>query len=127
MESLTPGQQVIKIVNEELTNLMGAEQSKINFSPSGITIIMLIGLQGSGKLLLAENWESFFLKQGKRPLLVAADVYRPAAIKQLQVVGEKLDLPVFSLGQQNPVDISKAALEHAKKHVNDVLLIDTAG
>jgi signal recognition particle subunit SRP54 len=127
MESLTPGQQVIKIVNEELTNLMGAEQSKINFSPSGITIIMLIGLQGSGKTTTCGKLGNLFLKQGKRPLLVAADVYRPAAIKQLQVVGEKLDLPVFSLGQQNPVDISKAALEHAKKHGNDVLLIDTAG
>ena len=127
MESLTPGQQVIKIVNEELTKLMGAEQSKINFSPSGITIIMLIGLQGSGKTTTCGKLGNLFLKQGKRPLLVAADVYRPAAIKQLQVVGEKLDLPVFSLGQQNPVDISKAALEHAKKHGNDVLLIDTAG
>lgn len=127
MESLTPGQQVIKIVNEELTQLMGSSQSKIEFSPSGITVIMLAGLQGSGKTTTAGKLGKLLSKKGKKPLLVAADVYRPAAINQLQVVGERLELPVFSMGQQNPVDISKAALEYARTHNRDLVIIDTAG
>ena len=105
MESLTPAQQVIKIVNEELTELMGSKQSKLNFSRD-ITVIMLVGLQGSGKTTTAGKLGKLLSKDGKRPLLVAADIYRPAAITQLQVVGEKLNLPVFTMGQQNPVDIS---------------------
>jgi len=126
MESLTPAQQVIKIVNEELTELMGSKQSKLNFSRD-ITVIMLVGLQGSGKTTTAGKLGKLLSKDGKRPLLVAADIYRPAAITQLQVVGEKLNLPVFTMGQQNPVDISKAALEHSRKHNYNVVIIDTAG
>jgi len=126
MESLTPAQQVIKIVNEELTDLMGSKQSKINFSKD-ITIIMLVGLQGSGKTTTAGKLGKLLSKEGKRPLLVAADIYRPAAITQLQVVGDKLNLPVFTMGQQNPVDISKAAIEYARKHNYNVVIIDTAG
>lgn len=126
MESLTPAQQVIKIVNEELTELMGSKQSKLNFSRD-ITVIMLVGLQGSGKTTTAGKLGKLLSKDGKRPLLVAADIYRPAAITQLQVVGEKLNLPVFTMGQQNPVDISKAALEHSRKHYYNVVIIDTAG
>lgn len=126
MESLTPAQQVIKIVNEELTTLMGSEQSKINFSKE-ITIIMLVGLQGSGKTTTAGKLGKLLSKEGKKPLLVAADIYRPAAITQLQVVGEKLNLPVFTMGQQNPVHISKASIEYSKKHNYNVVIIDTAG
>jgi signal recognition particle subunit SRP54 len=126
MESLTPAQQVIKIVNEELTELMGSKQSKLNFSRD-ITVIMLVGLQGSVKTTTAGKLGKLLSKDGKRPLLVAADIYRPAAITQLQVVGEKLNLPVFTMGQQNPVDISKAALEHSRKHNYNVVIIDTAG
>lgn len=126
MESLTPAQQVIKIVNEELTDLMGSTHSKINFSKD-ITTIMLVGLQGSGKTTTAGKLGKLLSKEGKKPLLVAADIYRPAAIKQLQVVGEKLNLPVFTMGQQDPVDISKASLEYAKKHNYNVVIIDTAG
>ena len=126
MESLTPAQQVIKIVNEELTELMGSKQSKLNFSRD-ITVIMLVGLQGSGKTTTAGKLGKLLSKDGKRPLLVAADIYRPAAITQLQVDGEKLNLPVFTMGQQNPVDISKAALEHSRKHNYNVVIIDTAG
>ena len=126
MESLTPAQQVIKIVNEELTELMGSQQSKLNFSKD-ITVIMLVGLQGSGKTTTAGKLGKLLAKEGKRPLLVAADIYRPAAITQLQVVGEKLNLPVFTMGQQNPVDIAKAAIEHARKHNYNVVIIDTAG
>ncbi len=127
MESLTPAQQVIKIVNEELIQLMGPKESKINFSPSGITVVMLVGLQGSGKTTTSGKLGKYLAGRGKKPLLVAADIYRPAAITQLQVVGDKLDLPVFTAGHMAPVDISKMALEHAKKHNNDVVIIDTAG
>lgn len=127
MESLTPAQQVIKIVNDELVKLIGSEKSKLNFSSSGLTVIMLTGLQGSGKTTTAGKIAKMFSKSGKKPLLVAADVYRPAAISQLQVLGEKLEIPVFSLGQQNPVNIAKAAVEHARKHNNDLVIIDTAG
>lgn len=129
LESLTPGQQVIKIVNEELTELMGNTQSKITFASSPPTVVMLVGLQGAGKTTTSGKLGSLLKsKQGKRPLLVACDVYRPAAIKQLHVVGEKLEIPVFSLeGNQNPVEIAKAGVEHAKKHGNDLVIVDTAG
>ncbi|MET3616406.1 signal recognition particle subunit SRP54 [Peptoniphilus olsenii] len=127
LESLTPGQQVIKIVNEELTNLMGTNEVKIDFSKKP-TIIMMCGLQGAGKTTTSGKIANKLKKDGKRPLLVACDVYRPAAIKQLQVVGESVDTPVFTMGDKiSPVDISKAALEHAKKNGNDVVIIDTAG
>ncbi len=127
MGSLTPAQQVIKIVNEELTNLMGSSQSKISFIGKP-TIIMMVGLQGAGKTTTSGKIGGLFKKMGKRPLLVACDVYRPAAIKQLHVVGDSLDVPVFSMGDKlSPVDISRAALEHAKKNNNDVVIIDTAG
>ena len=127
LESLTPGQQVIKIVNEELTNLMGTSEVKIDFSKKP-TVIMMCGLQGAGKTTTSGKLANRLKKDGKRPLLVACDVYRPAAIKQLQVVGKSVDTPVFTMGDKiSPVDISKAALEHAKKNGNDVVIIDTAG
>ncbi len=127
LESLTPGQQVIKIVNEELTNLMGKEEVKIDYSKKP-TVIMMCGLQGAGKTTTSGKLANLMKKQGKRPLLVACDVYRPAAIKQLQVVGESVDIPVFSMGDKiKPVDISKAAVEHGIRHNNDVIIIDTAG
>ena len=128
MESLTPGQQVIKIVNEELTALMGTVPGKLTFSSSPPSIFMLVGLQGSGKTTTSGKLGGYLKKMGKRPLLVAADIYRPAAIKQLEVVGSKLDIPVFSMGDKlSPVNIAKAAVEHAHKHGNDTIIIDTAG
>lgn len=128
LESLTPGQQVIKIVNEELTALMGTAQSKINFASRPPTIIMLVGLQGAGKTTTTGKLAGFLRKQGKRPLLIAADIYRPAAIKQLQVVGESVETPVFTMGDKHsPVFIAKAGIEHAINNGNDVVLIDTAG
>lgn len=128
MGSLTPAQQVIKIVNEELTELMGKEESKINFASSPPTVIMMCGLQGAGKTTTSGKLGGLFKKKGKRPLLVACDVYRPAAIKQLEVVGEKLDIPVFSMGDKvDPVNIAKAGIEHGKKNGNDLIIIDTAG
>ncbi len=128
MKSLTPGQMVVKIVNEELTALMGDVQSKISFSSKSLTVIMMVGLQGAGKTTTSGKLAGYLKGQGKNPLLVAGDVYRPAAIKQLQVVGEKLDIEVFTLGDKvSPVDIAKAALEHANKNKNDLVIIDTAG
>ncbi len=129
LESLTPGQQIIKIVNEELTELMGSTQSRINFSSKGPTVIMMVGLQGAGKTTTSAKLAAQIKKQHeKRPLLVACDVYRPAAIKQLEVVGAQVEVPVFTMGdQKSPVDISKAAIEHAIKHGNDPVIIDTAG
>ncbi len=128
MESLTPGQQVIKIVNEELTKLMGEEQSKLNVSSTPPTVILMCGLQGAGKTTTAGKLAYNLKKENKRPLLVACDVYRPAAIKQLEVVGNKADVPVFSMGDKNnPVNIAKGAIEHGKKHGNDIIIIDTAG
>ncbi len=128
MESLTPGQQVVKIVNEELTALMGESEAKIKFASSPPTIILMSGLQGAGKTTTSGKLALNLKKQNKKPLLVACDIYRPAAIKQLQVVGEQVDVPVFTMGDKhNPVDISKAAIEHAKKNGNDVVIIDTAG
>lgn len=128
LESLTPGQQVIKIVNEELVELMGNKESEINFSQTGITVIMLVGLQGAGKTTMAGKLALQLRKKNKKPLLVACDIYRPAAIKQLQVVGKQIEIPVFTLGDKvNPVDISKAAIKHAKENSNNVVIIDTAG
>ena len=127
MESLTPGQQVIKIVNDELTKLMGETEAKIDFSKKP-TVILMSGLQGAGKTTTSAKLANLMKKQSKRPLLVACDVYRPAAIKQLQVVGEQVGVPVFSMGDKiSPVDIAKAAVEHAKKNGNDVVILDTAG
>lgn len=128
MESLTPGQQVIKIVNEELTKLMGEEQSKIELSSTPPTIILMCGLQGAGKTTTSGKLAYNFKKENKRPLLVACDVYRPAAIRQLEVVGEKVEVPVFSMGDKNdPVNIAKAGVEHGRKNGNDIIIIDTAG
>ncbi|WP_315114907.1 signal recognition particle protein [uncultured Clostridium sp.] len=128
MESLTPGQQVIKIVNDELVALMGSTESGISFSQSGLTVIMLVGLQGAGKTTMAGKLALDLKKKNKKPLLVACDIYRPAAIKQLQVVGKQIEIPVFTLGDKvNPIDISKAAIKHAKDNGNNVVIIDTAG
>ena len=127
MESLTPGQMIVKIVNEELTALMGGGDSKLNISSAPPTVVMLVGLQGAGKTTNGAKLAGLMKKQGKRPLLAACDIYRPAAIKQLEVVGEQLGIPVFQMGQINPVDIAKAAIEHAKRHGNDMVFLDTAG
>ncbi len=128
MESLTPGQQVIKIVNEELIELMGSTQSKLTFANHPPTVYMMVGLQGAGKTTTSGKLAGLLRKQGKKPLLVACDVYRPAAIKQLQVVGKTYDIPVFEMGDKvSPVEISKKALEYAEQNRNDVILIDTAG
>lgn len=127
MNSLTPGQQVIKIVNEELTALMGSSESKLDLSKRP-SVIMMSGLQGAGKTTTCGKLAKKLKKDGKRPVLVACDVYRPAAIKQLKVVGESVDVPVFTMGDKiSPVDISRAAIEHAIKNNNDVVIIDTAG
>ncbi|NMA99991.1 MAG: signal recognition particle protein [Firmicutes bacterium] len=127
LSSLTPGQQVIRIVNEELTNLMGGTQVKLTMSSKPPSVIMMVGLQGAGKTTTTGKLARLLKGQGHRPLLVACDIYRPAAIKQLQVLGEQIGIPVFSLGETNPVDIAKAAYAHAQKFNNDVVLVDTAG
>ena len=127
LESLTPAQMVIKIVNEELTALMGSENQKLNIGSKSPSVCMLVGLQGAGKTTNGAKLAAMMRKQGKRPLLVACDVYRPAAIKQLETVGAQLDLPVFQMGQIDPVAIAKAGIEHAKKHGNDLVFLDTAG
>lgn len=127
LSSLTPGQQVIKIVNDELTTLMGGTLAKLQLSSRPPSVIMMVGLQGAGKTTTAAKLARLLKGQGHRPLLVAADVYRPAAIKQLLVLGEQINVPVFSMGEQNPVDIAKAAVSHGTSHGNDVIIIDTAG
>ena len=127
LESLTPAQQVIKIVNDELTSLMGETGARINFSSKPPTIVMMCGLQGSGKTTHSAKLALHFKNQGKRPLLVACDVYRPAAIDQLKVVGAKVNVPVFEMGQANPVEIAKKAVSHAKDYGNDLVILDTAG
>ncbi len=127
MESLSPGQMVIKIVRDELTELMGTTHEKIRISSKPPTVVMMVGLQGSGKTTTSGKLAAVLRKQGKRPLLVACDIYRPAAIKQLQVVGDQLSIPVFSMGEANPVEIAKAAIAHANKFFNDLVIIDTAG
>lgn len=128
LKSLTPGQQVVKIVKDELVELLGGTESKINFSPNPPTIIMLVGLQGSGKTTTAGKLANLLRKQGKKPLLVACDVYRPAAIKQLQVVGGQLGIPVFANeNSKDVVHIAKQALNIANSKLNDVVILDTAG
>lgn len=128
MESLTPGQQVVKIVHEELKDIMGSQESKLKFNTNGITYIMMCGLQGAGKTTTSGKLALKLKKEGRRPLLVACDIYRPAAIKQLQVVGEGIDVPVFTMGdKESPVTIAKEAMKHANKFNNDVVIIDTAG
>ena len=128
LDSLTPAQQVIKIVNEEMTTLMGGTDSKIAMASQPPTIIMMVGLQGAGKTTTTAKLAGFLRRQyGKRPLLTACDVYRPAAIEQLQVVGGQLDLPVFEQGQGNPVEIAQNAIRHAKDYGNDTVFLDTAG
>lgn len=127
MESLTPAQMVIKIVNEELTELMGGAYDKIAFSSKPPTVIMLCGLQGSGKTTHAGKLALMLKNKGYRPLLVACDIYRPAAIDQLKVVGSKAGVPVFEMGKTDPVKISKSAIAHAKDYGNDIVILDTAG
>ena len=127
LESLTPAQMIVKIVNEELTSLMGSDNQKIHMASQPPTIVMLVGLQGAGKTTNGAKLAGLFKKQGKNPLLAACDVYRPAAIKQLQVVGGQLGIPVFEMGQNDPVDIAKAAIAHAVRHGNDMVFLDTAG
>ncbi len=128
LESLVPSQQIVKIVNEELTLLMGGENTKLVISSKPQTVIMMCGLQGAGKTTHTGKLALMYKKQGKRPLLAACDVYRPAAIKQLQVVGQSIDVPVFTIeGCTDPVRIAREALEHAKKHGHDMLFLDTAG
>ena len=128
LESLLPAQQIIKIVNEELISLMGSENSKLEISSKPPTIIMMCGLQGAGKTTHCGKLASMYKKKGKNPLLVACDVYRPAAIDQLHVVGDQVGVPVFSMGTSiSPVEIAKAGVEHAKRHGHDMVFIDTAG
>ena len=128
LESLLPAQQIVKIVNEELTRLMGGSQSKLTIASQPPTVIMMVGLQGAGKTTHAGKLAGLYKKQGKRPLLVAGDVYRPAAIKQLQVVGERLDIPVFTMGDKvSPVQIAKEGVKHAIQKGYDMVFIDTAG
>ncbi len=127
LSSLNAGQQVVKIVNEELTQLMGGANARLTWSSSLPTVYMLCGLQGSGKTTMAGKLANYLQKQGKKPLLAACDIYRPAAIKQLQVVGERVKVPVFERGTQDPVKTSQEAVEHARYYGNDVLILDTAG
>ena len=128
LESLLPAQQIVKIVNEELIRLMGGETPKINISPKPPTVIMMVGLQGAGKTTHAGKIANMYKHKGKSPLLVACDVYRPAAIDQLKIVGESVGVPVFSMGAKiSPVEIARAGIEHAKKNGNDMVLVDTAG
>lgn len=127
LETLSPAQMVIKIVNEELCALMGGENQKLNIGSRSPSVVMLVGLQGAGKTTNGAKLAGYMRKQGKRPLLAACDIYRPAAIKQLETVGAQLGIPVFQMGQTNPVDIAKAAVEHARKHGNDLVFLDTAG
>ncbi len=127
LESLTPAQMVIKIVNEELTETMGKESAKINMASKPPTVIMLVGLQGAGKTTNGAKLAALLKKSGKRPLLAACDIYRPAAIQQLVTVGSQVGIPVFEMGKEDPVKIASAAIEHARKNGNDVVMLDTAG
>lgn len=127
LESLLPEQQIVKIVNEELTSLMGSTCSKLVISPKPPTVVLMCGLQGAGKTTYSAKLARMYKKQGKNPLLVACDIYRPAAIKQLQVIGEQAGVPVFEKGTQKPVNTAKEALVHAKKYGHDMVIIDTAG
>ena len=127
LESLTPAQTIVKIVNQELIELMGGGSSKLTISSAPPTVVMLVGLQGAGKTTNGAKLAGLMKKQGKRPLLAACDIYRPAAIKQLEVVGAQLGIPVFQMGQENPVLIAKSAIAHAQAHGNDMVFLDTAG
>lgn len=127
MDSLTPAQMVVKIVNEELVNLMGEEKNQVKFSSKPPTVILMCGLQGSGKTTHCAKLAFKFKKQGHRPLLVACDIYRPAAIEQLQILGKQIGVEVFELGNKNPSDISREAVSYARDHGNDVIIVDTAG
>lgn len=127
LESLTPQQQIVKIVNEELTALMGGSNARLTYSSSPITVYMLCGLQGAGKTTMAAKLGGWLTRNGKKPLLVACDIYRPAAIQQLMVVGKQVNVPVFERGQQDPVKTAQEAIEHARYYGNDVVILDTAG
>ncbi|MCD7861901.1 MAG: signal recognition particle protein [Oscillospiraceae bacterium] len=127
LESLSPAQMVIKIVNNELVSLIGSESAKLNISSQSPSVLMLVGLQGAGKTTNGAKLAAYMRRQGKRPLLVACDVYRPAAIQQLETIGRQLDIPVFQMGQGDPVEIAKAGIAHARKHGNDLVFLDTAG
>ena len=127
LESLTPAQMIVKIVNEEMIRLMGSDTKHITTNPNGPTVIMLVGLQGAGKTTNGSKLAGLMKRQGKHPLLVACDIYRPAAIQQLKVCGEKLGVPVFEKGTQNPVDTAKEALTYARQHGHDMVFLDTAG
>ena len=128
MESLTPAQQVVKIVNEELTRLMGGDEPRyLHIKNKGQTVLMMCGLQGNGKTTHAAKLGKFYRSQGRRPLLVACDVYRPAAIQQLQIVGEQAGVPVFAMGTEKPELIAQKAMAHARDHGNDIVILDTAG
>ncbi len=127
LESLLPGQQIVKIVNEELTALMGGSNSKLNISPKPPTVVLMCGLQGSGKTTHTAKLAKMYKKQGKNPLLVACDIYRPAAIKQLQVVAEQVGVPVFERGTQKPAETAKEAIKYAVKYGYDMVFVDTAG
>ena len=128
MESLTPAQQVVKIVNEELTKLMGGDEPQyLRIKNKGQTVLMMCGLQGNGKTTHAAKLGKYYRSQGRRPLLVACDVYRPAAIQQLQIVGEQAGVPVFTMGTEKPERIAQQAMAHARDHGNDIVILDTAG
>ena len=127
LEALSPAQMIVKIVNEELTNLMGSDTKHITISPNGPTVVMLVGLQGAGKTTNGSKLAGLMKRQGKNPLLVACDIYRPAAIQQLKVCGEKLGIPVFEKGQTDPVQIAKEAVLYARQHGHDMVFLDTAG
>ena len=127
LESLTPAQMIVKIVNEELTHLMGSDIKHITINPNGPTVVMLVGLQGAGKTTNGSKLAGLMKRQGKNPLLVACDIYRPAAITQLKVCGEKLGIPVFEKGQTNPVEIAKEAVSYARQRGHDMVFLDTAG
>jgi len=127
LEALSPAQMIVKIVNEELTNLMGSETKHITINPAGPTVVMLVGLQGAGKTTNGSKLAGLMKRQNKNPLLVACDIYRPAAIQQLKVCGEKLGIPVFEKGQTDPVQIAKDAVLYARQHGHDMVFLDTAG
>ncbi len=127
LEALSPAQMIVKIVNEELTKLMGSENKHITINPNGPTVVMLVGLQGAGKTTNGSKLAGLMKRQGKNPLLVACDIYRPAAIQQLKVCGEKLDIPVFERGQNNPVQTAKEAIQYARQRGHDMVFLDTAG
>lgn len=127
LQSLTPGQQIVKIVHDEMASLMGGAESKLEISSKPPIVIMAVGLQGAGKTTTVAKLAKNLMKQGRRPLLVACDVYRPAAIQQIQILGEQIGAPVFAMGQQNPISIARASVEHARSNNRDVIILDTAG